>query len=279
MNGFRNKGAREPFYLTAYGEAVKQGFQGTAKQWLESLIGPEGPTGKSAYEYAKEAGYLGTEEEFARKLADDGKSAYEYAVEQGFQGTETDFAKKLAAIAILILNGKKPKPDGSMELTAEDVKALPLTGGKLSGALDLSGNALKNVQAPVAGSDAANLNTVQYAVRESEMETQKKINAVTSVIRENVTVYPGEWQTYSPMGQEETWLTTEGFTVRAEAAVQGALPGMIPYVTISSHSIKAAAAKLANEMQCTTGGIYLYAKPTPAGPVVILTAECRKRVP
>lgn len=36
---------------------------------------PEGPNGKSAYEYAKEGGYTGTEEEFAQKLASEGGGA------------------------------------------------------------------------------------------------------------------------------------------------------------------------------------------------------------
>ncbi len=34
-----------PYYLTAYGLAVKHGFTGSEKEWLESLIGPRGPQG------------------------------------------------------------------------------------------------------------------------------------------------------------------------------------------------------------------------------------------
>lgn len=36
---------------------------------LETLIGPPGADGKSAYDYAVDGGYIGTEEEFAKKLA------------------------------------------------------------------------------------------------------------------------------------------------------------------------------------------------------------------
>lgn len=90
------------------------------------------PEGKSAYDYAKEWGYEGTEAEFAEKLAGpntgisigtmeptdhstvwidtgeeleeppagkdgaDGKSAYQYAMEGGYTGTEAEFAVKLA---------------------------------------------------------------------------------------------------------------------------------------------------------------------------------------
>lgn len=85
------------YYLTAYAIAVKHGFRGTPAEWLESLIGPKGDPGKSAYEYAKDAGYTGTEEAFAEHMTASGKTAYEYAVEGGFQGSQAEFAAKLAA--------------------------------------------------------------------------------------------------------------------------------------------------------------------------------------
>ena len=34
-----------PYYLTAYGLAVKRGFMGTLDEWLASLVGPQGPQG------------------------------------------------------------------------------------------------------------------------------------------------------------------------------------------------------------------------------------------
>lgn len=57
-----------PYYLSAYALAVKHGFQGTEEEWLESLTGPPGPGGKSAYDYAREGGYTGTEAEFALQM-------------------------------------------------------------------------------------------------------------------------------------------------------------------------------------------------------------------
>lgn len=66
--------------------------------------GERGPEGKSAYEYAVEAGYTGTEEEFGEKLAADyeeggagadGLSAYEIAVNNGFEGTEQEWLDSL----------------------------------------------------------------------------------------------------------------------------------------------------------------------------------------
>lgn len=85
------------YYITAYGLAVKQGYQGSVDQWLQSLKGEKGDTGKSAYEYAREAGYTGDEETFRECQLNYGKTAYEYAVEGGFQGTSEDFRKKMAA--------------------------------------------------------------------------------------------------------------------------------------------------------------------------------------
>lgn len=52
--------------ISAYAIAVRNGFEGTEAEWLESL---KGAAGKSAYAYAVEGGFTGTEAEFAAKLA------------------------------------------------------------------------------------------------------------------------------------------------------------------------------------------------------------------
>lgn len=48
--------------LSAYELAVKNGYNGTVKDWLDSL------NGKSAYQLAVSAGYNGTENEWAQSL-------------------------------------------------------------------------------------------------------------------------------------------------------------------------------------------------------------------
>lgn len=48
--------------LSAYELAVKNGYNGTVKDWLDSL------NGKSAYQLAVSAGYNGTENEWAQTL-------------------------------------------------------------------------------------------------------------------------------------------------------------------------------------------------------------------
>lgn len=59
----------------------------------------QGPEGKSAYEVAVDAGYVGTEEEWLASLkgepGDAGDSAYEIAVEHGYVGTEEEWLESL----------------------------------------------------------------------------------------------------------------------------------------------------------------------------------------
>lgn len=85
-----------PYYISAYSLACKRGFVGSVDDWLKSLKGDKGDTGKSAYQYAVEAGYQGTEEQFSERQGQTGKSAYEFAVEGGYQGTREEFSRKLA---------------------------------------------------------------------------------------------------------------------------------------------------------------------------------------
>ena len=70
-----------PYYITAYGLAVKHGYTGTEEQWIESL------RGKSAYDLAKEGGYEGTQEEFYATLAN--FPAYAAAAAEAEQNAET----------------------------------------------------------------------------------------------------------------------------------------------------------------------------------------------
>lgn len=55
----------------AYEIAVKNGFVGTEKEWIESIMGIRG---YSAYEVAVQNGFTGTEEEWLASLVEDRKS-------------------------------------------------------------------------------------------------------------------------------------------------------------------------------------------------------------
>lgn len=95
---------------SAYQIAVKNGYAGTEKEWIASIIGVEG---KSAYEVAKETGYTGTKAEWIASLKGEkgdpgikgdpgnnganGQSAYQIAVQKGFVGDEESWLASLKA--------------------------------------------------------------------------------------------------------------------------------------------------------------------------------------
>lgn len=68
---------------SAYEVAVQEGFVGTEQEWLDSLVGPQGPQGQPFDEL--------TPEQKEEIRGPQGKSAYEVAVDEGFEGTEEDF--------------------------------------------------------------------------------------------------------------------------------------------------------------------------------------------
>lgn len=111
------------YHSDAYKIAVRNGFEGTEEEWLESLKGEPGADGKDGYTPQKGIDYFDgekgdpftyedfTEEQLALLKGEDGspgiagkdgqpgkdgKSAYEYAKAGGYTGTEEEFAELLA---------------------------------------------------------------------------------------------------------------------------------------------------------------------------------------
>ena len=76
--------------IDAYGVAVKNGFEGTVEEWLESL------NGETAYDYAKEKGYTGTEEEY-KKLCLDIATNTENAIEATEKANKATYDANTAA--------------------------------------------------------------------------------------------------------------------------------------------------------------------------------------
>lgn len=64
---------------SAYDVAVDNGFEGTAAEWLESLVG-QGEPGDSAYEVAQENGYIGTVDEWLESLKGEKGDGLDYDV-------------------------------------------------------------------------------------------------------------------------------------------------------------------------------------------------------
>ena len=62
------KNDSEEYVQTAYDFAVEHGYNGTEEEWLASLVGENGKDGQSAYELAVEKGFKGTEEEWLTSL-------------------------------------------------------------------------------------------------------------------------------------------------------------------------------------------------------------------
>ena len=127
------------YFLTAYGIALKHGFQGSEEEWLETL---------TAYGQALSTGYEGSYEGWLRKIAD--------PVPQISVGTtETLEAGLPATVAITgtkenpVLNFGIPRGEGM-----ED--ALMKTGGKMSGLLSMGNNPLTDVPDPTIDGDAVN---------------------------------------------------------------------------------------------------------------------------
>ena len=81
---------------SAYEIAVANGFRGTEAEWLVSLEGPRGEKGDTGATGPKgdtgDTGATGP----AGPSGSNGKSAYQYAVDGGYTGTEAEFAAKLA---------------------------------------------------------------------------------------------------------------------------------------------------------------------------------------
>ena len=82
-----------PYFLTAYGLAVREGYGGTLDEWIASL---KGDPGESAYDLAREAGYTGTEEELAEMLSE--LPAYAQAAEDA-EAAAVDAADRAEAAA------------------------------------------------------------------------------------------------------------------------------------------------------------------------------------
>lgn len=75
-----------PTGKSAYRVAVDAGFSGSRAQWLASL------KGDSAYQIAVDNGFVGSKADWLDSLhGTNGKSAYEIALEEGFAGTKADW--------------------------------------------------------------------------------------------------------------------------------------------------------------------------------------------
>lgn len=85
---------------SAYDIEVKHGFKGTEEEWLASLKKPAEDAAKNVVDIANDAAENALEQakesgEFDGRDGVDGKSAYEYAKDGGYTGTEEEFAEDI----------------------------------------------------------------------------------------------------------------------------------------------------------------------------------------
>ena len=81
--------------LSAYQIAVNNGFVGTEQQWLDSLVGADGPQGIQGETGAPGMDGLNGDNGINGEDGTDGASAYEIALNNGFVGTEQDWLASL----------------------------------------------------------------------------------------------------------------------------------------------------------------------------------------
>lgn len=159
-----------PYYLSAYGLAVKQGFCGSVKEWLESLQGSRGdkvelrkngnkiqwrwvPDGDSTGETDAELDstwyVLADLEDLRGQKGDKG--------EKGDTGSKGDKGDTGAT------GPQGPKgdtgatgPQGPKGDPGTADNALPLSGGTMAGPIDMDGQAITGLSNPTEDSQAAN---------------------------------------------------------------------------------------------------------------------------
>jgi hypothetical protein len=99
LNGF--SGTRLDFQKSEYsragmGAAVEAGFQGDEEAMQKSMLGLPEQEAWPAYEIAKAYGFNGTPKDWIDSLhGADGQTAYELAVSKGFQGTDEEWLETL----------------------------------------------------------------------------------------------------------------------------------------------------------------------------------------
>ena len=106
---------------------------------LGAVVGPQGPQGP-----AGAAGAPGT-------AGAAGKNAYQYAVEGGYSGTEAQFKAKLAK------------------------EYLPLSGGDMTGIIDMNNKVITGLPSPVAPSDAVNYHALVAMFLNAEIVAQANV--------------------------------------------------------------------------------------------------------
>lgn len=135
------------YFLTAYGIAVKHGYQGTEEEWLASL---------TAYGMAVAMGYEGTETEWLQKLND--------PVPELVVGETVTLEAGLPATVEITGPKERPVLNFGIPRGIGQDDVLFITGGEMRGSIEMGGNRITDLPLPEDGNDAANKAYVLYEV-------------------------------------------------------------------------------------------------------------------
>ena len=155
------------YFLTAYGLALKHGFQGSEKEWLESL---------TAFGLAVAQGYSGSFNDWIQKLND--------PVPALTVGSTQTIAAGLDARVFITGDKKNPVLHFEIPRGEGSVDALMRSGGVMMGVLDMDGNALRNIPAPEADLDAANKKYVDDLRFSTDQEIQNVSHQIEGISKE-----------------------------------------------------------------------------------------------
>ena len=166
---------------SAYKTAVKHGFEGTEEEWLASLKKPAEDAARNVVKIAEEAAEnaLGEAKESGEF---DGKSAYQYAQDGGYSGTEEEFS----AIFTNAVDKRKITlglhTDGLIYLFVDGV---PVGNGIALPSGGISGDVVGNVDSANNIVLMGNLSDGTYSVK-YEMEDGSTVNIGNLVLDSNV---------------------------------------------------------------------------------------------
>jgi len=219
-----------PYYITAYGLAVKHGFQGTEEQWLKSLKGEPGQDLMviahfdtyaemiDAYVSTKPNGFVevgdtddyllyywdATAQEWCsiNIIGPSGKSAYELAVEGGYTGTEEQFESDL--------NGFKD--DKAAAVAAATAATSAKTAAEAAAGTATSQATAAGTSATNAATSATNAaNSAQSAAGSATSAAGSAASAAQSAAEAAASVGDASWILFDmeeTEGENQGWLYT-----------------------------------------------------------------------